>query len=286
MPSSSRARVSSAVSGSSMSRPTSAGRLARGDALRPVDQLELLRLLLGHVLELLALDGELALVQLALRRHRQPLATRHGERPGEEADQPDQHHEAPVVGPARRAGDEAQVRDQAVVEAEDGRPQPTAGARPVAHLGAADLAALALAGHGGQRLGVQRLLVGHQGGGRGEASVALGVRGLLAQHDRQHRVGTEPSGQAREHAGAQRPPRRVEVVRPRCAPASAASAGRGAPRSGPGPGRSRGVRRSRRPPARGTGRRPRSRQPTGRSSAGAWSCSSCGPCRAEGTAPA
>ena len=77
---------------------------ARGvgrDALGPVDHLELVTLLRRERAQLLLLDAQLVLVELALRPDRDPLPRRHRERTGDQPGDAGEQHDA-VVGWSRR----------------------------------------------------------------------------------------------------------------------------------------------------------------------------------------
>ena len=64
--------------------------------LRPVDQLELVALLLGERAQLLLLDAQLVLVQLALRADRDPLTRCHRQRTRDHPGDAGEHHDAVV----------------------------------------------------------------------------------------------------------------------------------------------------------------------------------------------
>ena len=122
IPSSSRACVSSASSGSCITSLTisvaTAGSIPRFTYMPR----ELRRLALGAVAERPALHLELALHQLALGRHGEVLAGRHGEGARDEAGHAGQAHDRrPRVGTGH-AQDQGDVGDQAVADPEDGRP--------------------------------------------------------------------------------------------------------------------------------------------------------------------
>ena len=87
-PSSSRAWTSRATSGFLHDRLGDATRVGLLDAAKPVDGGELSGLVLRMALELATLDLELALQELRLRRHRDVLPGRHGERARDQARQP------------------------------------------------------------------------------------------------------------------------------------------------------------------------------------------------------
>ncbi len=92
------------------------------DALRPVDELELLLLLLGLVAQLGGLHGDLALEEVALAGDADVLAGRHAERAGQQAGESGEEHGAVVRGGPGEAHDERGVGDQSVADPEHGRP--------------------------------------------------------------------------------------------------------------------------------------------------------------------
>ena len=122
-PSSSRVSVSRAVSGRPHDPPGQRLGLVVGEALGLVDEDQLLELLLGEGRQLLPLDGDLPLVELPLRLHRHPFAGGHGEGAGQQAGQAGQQDDVAVVGAAGHAEDQQEVRDEAVVDAEDAGPR-------------------------------------------------------------------------------------------------------------------------------------------------------------------
>ena len=122
-PSSSRASVSSARSGSATS--FLARRLASPDrhALGAIDQGKLLRFGFGIFREFIAFQADLIFEQLALRAHRNVFARGHRERTGGKPGNAGEQHGRRARIRACDAEDQARVRDQAVVHAEHGRAQ-------------------------------------------------------------------------------------------------------------------------------------------------------------------
>ena len=137
-PSSSRTRVSSAVCGSRNMRAAIRVGLRSREALGHVQGGQLALLLVGHRLELGALELDLALEQLALALHRDVLARGHRERAREQARDPGQQDEVRLARGARDAHHQRQVGHQAVRDAEDDRPQRPGAGAPVPALGAGD----------------------------------------------------------------------------------------------------------------------------------------------------
>ena len=84
------------------------------ESLRAVDGGQLGLFLLGHGLELGLLEGDLALVELALRLHRDVLAGGHAERAREQAGDAGQEDEPRLCRRARDAHHEREVAHQAV----------------------------------------------------------------------------------------------------------------------------------------------------------------------------
>ena len=118
-PSSSRASVSSACSGSATICFASLFASFLRQSLGRVDQRQLLRFRLRILLQLVALEADLVLEELALRAHGHVFAGGHRERAGGEC--PRRPRRARARGSdarARDAEDQARVGDQAVVDAE------------------------------------------------------------------------------------------------------------------------------------------------------------------------
>ena len=106
------------------------GDLARGvgsNAPRHVDVRELDRLGVRVPCELTALDGELALEQLALGLHRHVLARSHRERTRDQTGNPCGPHDRRRRARAGDAEDQRHVRHEAVADAEHGGPSDAAG---------------------------------------------------------------------------------------------------------------------------------------------------------------
>src|SRR5258706_1588028 len=101
-------------------------RLLLGEALEHVHQRQLFLLLLGILLDLLALAVELGLVDLALALGRQIGAGAHRERAGEHAGQSGNEHGLAAAGGAGHAADDAEDGAQAVVGAVNGVADPAA----------------------------------------------------------------------------------------------------------------------------------------------------------------
>lgn len=131
MPSSSRAWISSACSGSRDSLPGDLVGQWGVHAPGLVEGGQLGHLVLGVLTELAALDVELGLDQLALRGDGGVFARRHGEGPGREPRQAGDHDGLLGDRAARDPGHQGEVRDQAVHRAEDGGAQPAAVHIPV-----------------------------------------------------------------------------------------------------------------------------------------------------------
>ena len=93
-PSSSRASVSSACSGSATICFASLVASRLRQSLGGVDERELLRFRLGILLQLVALEADLVLEELALRAHRHVFARGHRERAGGESRDARYEHEA------------------------------------------------------------------------------------------------------------------------------------------------------------------------------------------------
>ncbi len=119
-PSSSRARVSSAVLGSDMIFSATLGRVLAIEALRPVDELELLLLLLGLVAQLAGLHLDLATEQVALAGHADVLAGGHREGTRQQACDTGEQDGAVVGRCAGEAHDKRRVGHQPVADPEDG----------------------------------------------------------------------------------------------------------------------------------------------------------------------
>ena len=116
------------VLGSARSAVGELGGLPLRQAFGRVDQRQLLRLRLRVLLQLVALQRDLVLVQLALRAHRNVFAGRHRERAGRKSGDAGQQHQMRVAARAGDAEDQARVRHQAVVDAEHGGAQVAAAA--------------------------------------------------------------------------------------------------------------------------------------------------------------
>jgi hypothetical protein len=114
------------------------------EALGTVDLGQLALLLLGHDPHLLALDGDLALEELALALHADVLAGGHREGTGKEAGDAGEDDELVVGDRTGNAHDQREVAHQPVVGAEDGGAQRArlAAAVPclLAHVGVGGLA--------------------------------------------------------------------------------------------------------------------------------------------------
>ena len=94
------------------------------EPLSPIEGGHLGLLLLRHCLELGALEGDLALEQLALGLHRDVLARRHAERASQEPGDPGEQDEATLVpGCPGDAHDEREVAHEAVADPENHRAQ-------------------------------------------------------------------------------------------------------------------------------------------------------------------
>ena len=81
----------------------------------------------------------------------------------------------------------------------------------VAALGPGDAPALGDALHGGDGAARRPFLVHHHVGGLGVGLVAVGLRRLGAQHQRQHRLGAEEAGEEAQRAHAERRARRARL---------------------------------------------------------------------------
>ena len=175
---------------------------------------------------------------------------------------PGEDHDAVLAGAAGDAHHQREVRHQAVVHAEHDRPQRAADAGTVATFrtrrcgrpaGMPCIAAMVRP--------AAASCCAMARGGLGVVAVAVGLGRLGAQHQRQHGLGAEASGEEAQRLHAERHPRPSSARRRPCA-AGAPSARRGAPRRrrAAGTRRDAGRRRSRR--ARGTACRPRARRRT------------------------
>ena len=158
----------------------------------------------GRVRELVALDADLALVELARALHRYPLAQGHRERAGEEAGHARHEDLALAHAGARHAHHEAVDRQEPVVGAEGARPQGVA-ARAVPALEAGDLApgqapSRLFPGEDAEDAGVGPLLAGHPDAHRVALAVVAARRGGLDARDgADHRLGSVAGGEAGGH---------------------------------------------------------------------------------------
>ena len=101
----------------------------RVEAALDVDRRELPVLGVDVGLELLALARKIRMLGVRLRADRDVFAGRHRHRAGHEAGEPGHHHGAAVRAGGGDADHEACGRDDAVVRAEDRRPEPADAAR-------------------------------------------------------------------------------------------------------------------------------------------------------------
>jgi hypothetical protein len=99
----------------------------RPQALALVHEGELAELLFGVAVELAALDGDLGLGQLALRRHGRELTGGHRAGAGDDAREAGEDHRVGGGAAAHHTGDEGEVRDEPVHHAEGGGAEPAAG---------------------------------------------------------------------------------------------------------------------------------------------------------------
>ena len=122
-PTSSWMRMRTAWSGSSKTASTNSGSLLLAEPALRVDPSQDRAFLVRDLAELLALERDLVVEQLALALHRDVFADAHAERARQEAGDPRQQDETGIGGGGSDAHDQGEVRHQAVVGAEHDRPQ-------------------------------------------------------------------------------------------------------------------------------------------------------------------
>ena len=108
------------------------------------------------------------------------------------------------MGAAGNAHHEREVRDQAVVHPEDDGPQRAADAGAVATFGTGDAAPCRDPLHRRDRAARGGLLLGHGVGGLGFVAIAIRLGRLGAEHQGEHRLGAEVTGEEAQRLHAER----------------------------------------------------------------------------------
>ena len=199
------------------------------DALGPVDHLELVALLLRERAQLLLLDAQLVLVELALRPDRDPLPRRHRERAGHQPGDAGEHHDAVVRWCRRRRPSPARSSTPGRRSRRTRRPAARRRSRPGGDPPSGRCGRPRGCPASRRWCGRRPLLLRHRVGGFGVVAVAVGLGRLGAQHQRQHRLGAEVPREEAQRPHAERQPRAC-AARRRPRAAAAPSARRGVPR--------------------------------------------------------
>ena len=186
MPSSSRASVSSAEDSLTMRRSATSLRLLLRQALGLIDERKLLGLFGCGLAAISSVStANLLFVELAGALHGEPLTERHRSRASEEARKPGDDDLAPAKARAGHPHDQTEVRQQAIVRAEHGRPKRVAGGAAMAALEPGDEWAFraAVARNRPQRTSVAAFIGVHPGRAIADAGVPLRVGDLLSGNE-------------------------------------------------------------------------------------------------------